>query len=77
MSPSLPQILILLVIVVLLFGAKRLPGLGKSFGEAIRGFKKGISEDEIDVTESAKSEKIDQAADETTKQKETTKEEQS
>lgn len=56
MSLSLPQILIILVIVLLLFGPKRIPGLGKSLGQAIRGFKKGISEDEIDVTDS--SEKI-------------------
>ena len=60
MSPSIWQVLIVLVIVLVLFGPKRIPGLGKSLGEAIRGFKKGISEDEtIDVTEtSAKSEQL-------------------
>jgi len=59
MSPSIWQILIVLVIVLLLFGPKKIPGLGKSLGEAIRGFKKGISEDsEIDVTNSAKNEQI-------------------
>ena len=40
MSPSIWQILIVLVIVMLLFGPKRISGLGKSLGEAIRGFKK-------------------------------------
>ena len=54
MSPSIWQILIVAVIVLLLFGPKRIPGLGKSMGEAIRGFKKGLNEDEIDVTESVK-----------------------
>jgi sec-independent protein translocase protein TatA len=39
---SLPHILIVLVIVLVFFGPKRLPGLGKSIGEAIRGFKSGI-----------------------------------
>ena len=58
MSPSLWQILIVLVIVLIFFGPKRIPGIGKSIGEAIRGFKKGISEDEIDVTDSAKREQI-------------------
>ncbi|MCB0365964.1 MAG: twin-arginine translocase TatA/TatE family subunit [Bdellovibrionaceae bacterium] len=59
MSPSIWQILIILVIVLLLFGPSKIPGLGKSLGEAIRGFKKGISEDpEIDVTDSAKREQI-------------------
>jgi len=59
MSPSIWQILIVLVIVLLLFGPKKIPGLGRSLGEAIRGFKKGVSEDpEIDVTGSAKNEQI-------------------
>ena len=51
------QIIIVLAILLLLFGPSRLPNLGKSIGEAIRGFKKGISEDEIDVTDGRK--KID------------------
>ena len=38
------EILLLLGLALLLFGPSRLPGLGKSMGEAIRGFKKGISE---------------------------------
>lgn len=47
------EIFLLLVIVLVLFGPSRLPGLGKSVGEAIRGFKKGIDGDEIDVTNTA------------------------
>ncbi len=38
------EILLLLGLALLLFGPSRLPGLGKSMGEAIRGFKKGITE---------------------------------
>tara|TARA_B100001248_G_C27399436_1_gene468775 strand:- start:1936 stop:2142 length:207 start_codon:yes stop_codon:yes gene_type:complete len=52
------QIIIVLAILLLLFGPSRLPNLGKSIGQAIRGFKKGISEDEIDVTDGRK--EIDQ-----------------
>jgi sec-independent protein translocase protein TatA len=38
---------IILAIVVLLFGGSRIPGLGKSIGQSIRGFKTGLSgEDE-------------------------------
>ena len=58
MSPSIWQILIVVALIVLLFGSKKIPDLGRSMGEAIRGFKKGIKEDEIDVTDSAKSEQI-------------------
>jgi sec-independent protein translocase protein TatA len=39
------------VIVVVLFGATKLPQLGSGIGQAIKNFKKGISEaDAIDVT---------------------------
>lgn len=40
------QLLIILVIVLLLFGTKRLKGLGGDLGSAIKGFKKAITEDE-------------------------------
>jgi len=45
------NLLILLAIVAVLFGARKLPEIGKGVGEAIKNFKKGISEQEhIDVT---------------------------
>ncbi len=37
---------IVLVIVVLVFGTKKLPNLGADLGKAIRGFKKGMGEGE-------------------------------
>jgi len=48
MGPSLWQIAIVLLIVLFIFGPKRIPGLGKSLGEAIRGFRKGIKGDDED-----------------------------
>lgn len=50
-SLSLTHILILGLIALVFFGPNRLPTLGRSMGEAIRGFKKGLNGDEIDVTE--------------------------
>ena len=53
MSPSFWQLLIVGGLVLLIFGPKRIPEIGKSLGKAIRGFKKGVSVDEeIDVTAS-------------------------
>ena len=40
------EILILLLILVLLFGAKKLPEIGKGLGESIRNFKKAIKGEE-------------------------------
>jgi len=60
------ELLIILGIVVLLFGASRLPKLGKSMGQSIRGFKKGLNEDtddELEASDSARLEKPDQGAD--------------
>ncbi|SFM56556.1 twin-arginine translocase TatA/TatE family subunit [Halopseudomonas yangmingensis] len=43
---SLWQLLIILLIVILLFGSKRLKNLGSDVGEAIKGFRKSINTDE-------------------------------
>jgi sec-independent protein translocase protein TatA len=45
------ELFIILAIVVVLFGARRLPELGSGVGKAIKNFKSGLSgKDEIDVT---------------------------
>jgi len=46
---GVPEIVIILVVVLLIFGPSRLPGLGKGIGEAIGGFKKALAgkEDEL------------------------------
>jgi sec-independent protein translocase protein TatA len=51
------ELIIILIIVVILFGASRLPEIGKGIGEAIKNFKKASSApDEIDVTPKNKAE---------------------
>jgi sec-independent protein translocase protein TatA len=50
-DPSAPHIIILLVVVLLLFGSKRLPGAAKSMGQAMRNFKgemKSLHDDDDD-----------------------------
>ena len=56
MAPSFWQIVIVLVIVLVIFGPKRIPGIGKSLGEAIRNFRKGLkaNHDEISNEEDQK-----------------------
>lgn len=44
--PSFPELLLILAIVVLLFGAKKIPDLAKGLGSGIKNFKKAIKEDE-------------------------------
>lgn len=45
---SWPQILIILVIVLLIFGTKRIRNIGSDLGGAIREFRKGVGENEDD-----------------------------
>ncbi len=61
MGLSLTHMIFIAVVLLLFFGPGRLPGLGKSMGEAIRGFKKGLNDEEDpqrDVTSSAKTESL-------------------
>ncbi len=54
MGISIWQLLIILVIVLLLFGAKRLRNVGGDLGAAIKGFKSAVKEGEEDKASSAK-----------------------
>jgi len=48
---GMQELIIILVIILVLFGAKRLPELASGMGKAIKNFKKATNEpDEIDVT---------------------------
>jgi sec-independent protein translocase protein TatA len=56
-----PELIIIALVILLLFGATRLPKLGKSMGQSIRGFKDGLndaSEDDdiVDVKKDATAE---------------------
>ncbi len=63
------ELMIILVIIIVLFGATRLPQIGSGIGQAIRNFKKSVREgEEIDVTpdkeeKEKKKEKIDKEGD--------------
>lgn len=52
---SIWQLLIVLVIVVMIFGTKRLRNLGSDLGSAVKGFKKGLSEEDKPAVEDKKS----------------------
>lgn len=45
---GMQEMVILLVIILILFGGSRLPGLAKGLGESIRNFKQGMAEAEAD-----------------------------
>ena len=42
--PGLPELIVILVIVLIFFGAGKLPEIGKALGKGIKGFKEGTRE---------------------------------
>jgi sec-independent protein translocase protein TatA len=61
-----PELIIIALVILLLFGATRLPKLGKSMGQSIRGFKQGLNDDTdddeiVDVKRDATAESQDDA----------------
>jgi len=50
------ELLLILVIVLILFGAQRLPDLARSLGSSVKEFKKGVAEVHDDGASSAKKE---------------------
>jgi sec-independent protein translocase protein TatA len=61
-----PELIIIALVILLLFGATRLPKLGKSMGQSIKGFKDGLNEaseddDIVDVKKDTTAESKDDA----------------
>ena len=45
MMPGIPELLIILVIVLFIFGPKRLKNIASGLGDAIKGFRKAVTDD--------------------------------
>ena len=48
------ELILILVVVLVIFGPKNLPKLGKMFGKSMKGFKEGLEEDEDGQTSDKK-----------------------
>ncbi len=65
---SLPELLVILAIILVLFGASRLPEAGKALGVGIRNFKKALSgelEEEEKKIKEVKAEEVKEEKEET------------
>ena len=51
MRPSIAQVVIIVLVIVVLFGARKIPELARSLGKAKGEFKKGLAEGEKDGAE--------------------------
>ena len=64
--------LLIALVVLLLFGGKKIPELAKGLGSGIKNFKKAVKDDEDEVAEVKKSEKKKKKAETTVNKNETT-----
>jgi sec-independent protein translocase protein TatA len=53
---GLPELLVILLIIVLVFGAGRVSGIGRELGSAIRGFREGLKGDDEETEKEKKEE---------------------
>ncbi len=72
MGIGFPELMIILVIIMIIFGAGKLPEIGSAFGNSIRNFKKSMKEAEEETEQL--SETTDAASDTTEAEKEMTEE---
>ena len=72
MGIGFPELMIILVIIMIIFGAGKLPEIGSAFGNSIRNFKKSMKEVEEETEQL--SETTDAASDTTEAEKEVTEE---
>lgn len=56
------EIMLILLVVLLLFGAKRLPEMGQSLGKGIREFKRSLTDVEKSIREPDERPRVDQSA---------------
>jgi len=49
-SIGMPELLVILVIALVVFGAGKLPQIGENMGKAIRNFKNATEREKIDIT---------------------------
>lgn len=66
MGFSWQQLLILLLVIIVIFGTKKLRNVGSDLGAAVKGFKKAMSEDEPNANKDAEFKKITDEAAQTT-----------
>ncbi|PRM99118.1 twin-arginine translocase TatA/TatE family subunit [Aliarcobacter cryaerophilus] len=61
--PSGMQLLVIVLIVLILFGGKKIPELAKGLGSGIKNFKKAVKEDDEEVATASKVEENEKKAD--------------
>ncbi len=59
MGFGIKELVVILIIVLLLFGTKKLKGIGTDLGGAIKGFKKSLSDEDKDKTDTEEAQSVE------------------
>ncbi|MBY0540571.1 MAG: twin-arginine translocase TatA/TatE family subunit [Arcobacteraceae bacterium] len=70
--PSGMELVLIVLVILLMFGGKKIPELAKGLGSGIKNFKKAIKDDEDEVVQN-KSDEIEKKSETTTTEKNETK----
>ena len=71
--PGGTQLLVIALIILVLFGGRKIPELAKGLGSGIKNFKKAVKDDEDEIAEVKKSDEIEKKSEATTADKNETK----
>ncbi len=68
---GVPELLIILVVVLLIFGPKNLPKLGSAIGKSVKGLREGMASDEgkVDIEDDDEEEVVEEVVEEAPKKK--------
>lgn len=68
---GVPELLIILVVVLLIFGPKNLPKLGSAIGKSVKGLREGMASDEgkVDIEDDDEEEAVEEVVEEAPKKK--------
>lgn len=68
---GVPELLIILVVVLLIFGPKNLPKLGSAIGKSVKGLREGMASDEgkVDIEDDDEEEGVEEVVEEAPKKK--------
>ena len=70
---GVPELLIILVVILLIFGPKNLPKLGSALGKTVKNLREGISSDDKKIEEASDEEVVEEVVEEEPAPKKTVK----
>ena len=69
--PSGMELVLIVLVILLMFGGKKIPELAKGLGSGIKNFKKAIKDDEDEIVQNSKADEIEKKSESSSEKNET------